>query len=407
MKQLILFFTFLGCLQLHAQISLPDHLTFDTSAFMISFRASHDIQSSAIRNEFTSILVKGGTLTDEIKGRSLDKHKGINRLGREFTGELFFADYKLTPFKGKKYGIMAEAGYQSLLAGVYSKDAFQLAFYGNASYVGDSADFSGSSFQYLDFQNFGLGLINKRSKSWISLNLVNIQNYFEAEIRDGSFYLAADSTQASLSMDAWSRNTYSGNFSQGLGVAVNFCINFEVDWRKQSKAYFQFKMKNLGIAKIRSVQNYSVDSTWAFGGFQMGDLLQDEQQSFDEVSWLDTLGVRTDTTKQVIALPAMLQFGKILHTGSGQPTQSFFGIKIYPRLNYVPKIYFGIDHRISEEMYVGASCSYGGFGLFRAGAYLRIQHKKYDFGIGTEDIWGLISKNAFGQMAGINFRCIL
>ncbi|MGV3631550.1 MAG: hypothetical protein ACO1O6_10090 [Bacteroidota bacterium] len=407
MRGIMITLLFSGSFLLRAQISLPEHLSFDTSKFMLSFRVSHDIQSSSVRNEFLSVMLKGGTLTDEIKDRSLDKHTDINRLGREFTGELIFADYQLSPFKGKKYGMMAEVGYNSLLAGVYAKDAFKLAFYGNASYVNDSADFSGSEFQYLDFQNFGIGLINKRTKSYFSLNLVNIQNYFEGEIRDGEFALSADSSQAVFGLNAWSKNSYSSDFTKGLGIAANFCINFEVSWRKESKAFFQFKVKNLGFARVRSVQSYSVDSTLAFGGFQLDDLLHNDQQSFSEVSWLDTLGVRTDTLKQFVALPAMIQFGKILSTDSDLQTQSFFGVKLYPRLSYVPKIYLGIDHRLSDDLHVGASCSYGGFGLFRAGIYAAVRKKNYDFGIGTEDIWGAVSKRGFGQMVCLNFTCIL
>ncbi len=408
MKKALLSGMLLMALVVRAQITLPERLRFDsTQTWMLSFRASHDIQTSALRNEFSSIMLKGGTLTDEIKDRSLNKHNDINRIGREFTGELIVADYKLSPFKGKKYGVMAEVAYQSLLAGVYAKDAFKLAFYGNSAYVGDSADFSGSEFQYIDFQNFGLGIINRKNKSWVSLNVVNVQNYFEAEVRDGSFYLSADSSQAHFALDAWSKNTYSSAFSKGLGFALNFCVNFEVDWRKNSRAFFQFKVRNLGFAGIRSVQTYEVDSSLAFGGFNLNDLLKNEQQSFDQVSWLDTLGVKTDTVKQIIALPAMLQFGKVIKEDSELQTQSFFGVKLYPRLSYVPKLYFGIDHKLSEEVHVGGSVSYGGFGLFRGGIYAAVRKGKCDFGIGTEDIWGLISKSGYGQMLGLSFRSIL
>lgn len=405
MKQLILFFAFLGCFQLQAQLILPEHLSFDTSAFMISFRASHDIQSSAIRNEFTSVLLKGGTLTDEIKDRTLNKHKDINRIGREFTVELLLADYGLKLFKGKKYALMSLVNYQSLMGGVYSKDAFQLAFYGNTSFVGDSADFSGSEFQYIDFYTMGGGLINRKSKSWVSLNLVSVEDYFEAQVREGSFYLSADSSQAQFHLNGWSKNTFSSK-SEGLGAALNFCVNFEVDWRKESRAMFQFNVRNLGFATIHSVKTYSVDSSLAFGGFNLKDLLEQDEQSFEQVSWLDSLGVQTDTVRQTIALPAMIQFGKILNTNSDLKTQSFFGIKLYPRLSYVPKLYFGIDHKLSDELHVGASCSYGGFGLLRGGVYAAVRKGKWDFGIGTEDIWGLVSQSGFGQMVGLNLKCI-
>lgn len=398
---------FVSCFFLRAQVSLPERLSFDTASFMLSARVSYDFQSSAIRNEFTNILLRGGTLTDEIKGRSMARHSGINRLGQEFTAEVQLADYSLTPFGQNKYAFFGEFGYQSLLSGVYAEDAFRLAFFGNESYLNDTADFSGSGFQYIDFENFGLGFTHKKTKSYLSINLVNVHNYFQADIRDGTFSMSADSSQAEFSLNARARNTFPPYFSKGLGVAVNICINLELPWRKESLAFFQFRVKNAGFAKIRSVQALAIDTAMTYNGFQMGDFLESGRTSFEGPAWLDTIGLRRDTVSHVVLLPAVIQFGKVLSLEPGLRTQSFFGIKVYPTVSYVPKIYAGVDHKLSEKFHVGASCSYGGFGLFRAGIYASMDGEKCDFGIGTEDIAGCVSQNGFGRMLALNLKCVL
>ena len=390
------------------QVSLPKTIDFDTTKrFEIGLNSSHDIQTTSISLKFANTLLKGGELTEDFTSKTLAKQNDINRIGREFSNELYFADYQFTPFKQNKYGLFAEIGYQSLSSGIYSQDLFEMVFKGNQNFIGDSAQFSGTGFKHYDFQNIGLGLIDKKTKSFLTLNFINLQNYAAGIATKGSYFMSPDSTEVDLALNAQSLNTYGSNFTKGLGIALNLTLNFEVPWRNEKTAIFQFKIKNFGAVKVNKLNSYEVDTNMAFSGFKFEDFLTNNSTDLSSISWLDTLNVRTDTISEMIVLPALIQFGKVLDKNFTGKTQSFFGIKLYPSLNYVPKLYLGFDYKATNEFHIGATGTYGGFGVLRVGVYANYQTKKLDFGFGTEDIYGLISKNGFGQMLHLKLICTL
>ncbi|MFN5418463.1 MAG: hypothetical protein ACK5B9_15500 [Flavobacteriia bacterium] len=390
------------------QVSLPKTVDFDsTKRFEFGLNSSHDIQTTSISLKFANTLLKGGELTDDFTSKTLAKQNDINRIGREFSNELYFADYQFTPFKQNKYGLFAEIGYQSLTSGIYSQDLFEMVFKGNQNFIGDSAHFSGTGFKHYDFQNIGLGLIDKKTKSFLTLNFINLQNYAAGITTKGSYFMSPDSTEVDLDLNAQSLNTYGANFNKGMGIALNLTLNFEVPWRNEKTAIFQFKIKNFGAVKVNKLNSYSVDTNIALSGFKFEDFLLNNSTDLSSISWLDTLNVRTDTISEMIVLPAMIQFGKVLDKNFTGKTQSFFGIKLYPSMHYVPKLYLGFDYKATDDFHVGATAAYGGFGVFRAGVYANYQTKKIDFGIGTEDVLGFISKNAFGQMIHLKLICTL
>lgn len=390
------------------QVSLPKTIDFDTTKrFEIGLNSSHDIQTTSISLKFANTLLKGGELTEDFTSKTLAKQNDINRIGREFSNELYFADYQFTPFKQNKYGLFAEIGYQSLSSGIYSQDLFEMVFKGNQNFIGDSAQFSGTGFKHYDFQNIGLGLIDKKTKSFLTLNFINLQNYAAGIATKGSYFMSPDSTEVDLALNAQSLNTYGTNFTKGMGIALNLTLNFEVPWRNEKTAIFQFKIKNFGAVKVNKLNSYEVDTNMAFSGFKFEDFLTNNSTDLSSISWLDTLNVRTDTISEMIVLPALIQFGKVLDKNFTGKTQSFFGIKLYPSLNYVPKLYLGFDYKATNEFHIGATGTYGGFGVLRVGVYANYQTKKLDFGFGTEDIYGLISKNGFGQMLHLKLICTL
>lgn len=406
MKKISLIVALLSVFLGNTQISLPNALSFDTTQrFEISFSSSHDIQSTSIPRSFSGLLIKGGTIEDDFSTKILNQQHEINRIGREFTNELFYANYKLKLLNKTKFGLIAQANYNSFSSGIYSQDLFELFFKGNEGFIGDSAVFSGSKFKHIDMQSLGLGLIDKETKSYLTLNLVNIQNYFDANISRGIYRLSADSSETSLSLSAKSLSTYGANFNQGLGASVNLCLNFEIPFMKDKNAYFQFKVSNFGFAKIKSSILLSSDTTIAFSGFEMDDFLKQNSSDFSNISWLDTLNVQQDTLSRIVLLPAVIQFGKLLNSNYEGNLQSFFGIKVIPALSYVPKIYAGLDYKTKVNIHLGLNCSYGGFGTFRAGIYANYWTNKVALGIGTEDFYSLISKNGFGQMFNLRMIC--
>ncbi|MES2589765.1 MAG: hypothetical protein V4622_12360 [Bacteroidota bacterium] len=385
----------------NAQISLPNSFDSIQYKFTFNLKASHDFQSSAISNEFSSKLIKGGFIDENLINSTFDKHKKINRLGREFTNELKITN---SCSKIKKWDILYEAGYFSIFSANYSKDLFGLIFKGNQDYIGDTADFSGSSFQYVGFQTLGFGLSHKKSKSSFSLNLVNVDNYFSSFYPKASIIFAADSSQMDVDLKGNLDRTYTKKFDKGFGLALNFNVNIEVPWKDDSKAFFQFQVQNLGFAKVDQIIENKIDTNIVYSGFNFDNLMSLNTNYLENNLWQDTLNISQDTISKFVMLPTMIQFGKVLNANSSSKIQSFFGVKMYPTLRYVPKIYFGIDYLIAKSIHLGLTSAYGGFGNFRVGFYANYAASKFDFGLGTEDVYGCFSKQAMGQMFNVRMK---
>lgn len=386
-----------------SQLVLPTILDSSEQKYALSLRSSHDIQASAIQLDLVKKFIYGGEISDAMIQSNLGNHKEINRLGREFTNELKFVS-PLPFFKSKEFNLLVDLNYSSLFSANYSQDLFRLAFVGNQDFIGDTAKFSGTNFKFIDFQTFGIGLSHKKSKSNFSLNAVNVQNYLSSQITDGELIFASDSSALELNLAGDFHSTFSQKFNKGLGLALNFTLNLSVPWKDESTAFFQFQARNLGFAKVEQVNRIQVDTSLNYNGFTLEELVNFDQSLFEGSKWQDTLNVKQDTVSSFIFLPVMIQFGKVLKTDFDKKIQSFFGVKMYPSLNYVPKVYAGLDYRIKSNFHAGLAAAYGGFGNLRAGIYANYASKKMNVGIGTEDIVGLISKKGFGQMLSINFQ---
>jgi hypothetical protein len=394
---------FLNVFSSFSQLVLPNYLDSNEQKLHISFRSSHDIQSTSLQNELMFKFIQGGLISKELINTNSLKHNEINRLGREFTNEIKFITS--LPFKKlSEWNFLSEVNYNSIFSSNYSGDLFKIVFQGNQSFIGDTAKFSGTNFNFIDFQTFGLGLSHKKSKSNFSLNLVNVQNYLSSTFSDAELIFAQDSSDINVNLAGDLNSTFSSKFNKGLGIALNFTLNISVPWKEDNNAFFQFQVRNFGFAKINQINRYQVDTIISYAGFNLDELLNFDQSIFDGTKWQDTLNVSQDTISKFILLPAMIQFGKVLKSNYDKNLQSFFGVKMFPSLRYVPKVYAGIDYKITEKFHSGFSFAYGGFGNFRAGLYANYLSDKINVGIGTEDMYGLISKKGFGQMLSINFQ---
>ena len=87
--------------------------------------------------------------------------------------------------------------------------------------------------------------------------------------------------------------------------------------------------------------------------------------------------------------------------------QSFFGIRVYPTLIYNPYIFAGANYKALDWLNVGASVSYGGFAGFKTGIYSNISFDKFQMGLGTDNLIGMLSKRGNGQSLYLKLRCTI
>lgn len=401
-------FLLIFCIGFSGKTQLLQPIQFDTTALNHEFivQGGADYFSSAIYRDFGTKLLFGGTITNDIKNTTFDRHNTLNRFGVDLQADIEYRNYKVNMFGKKNWGFLIKAGYSTIGSAAYSKDLFGLAFYGNDAYLDTTANFSGTTAKFMSFQKIGFGIISKSRKSSITLNVINVSTAFKGVVNTGELQQNADGSLVSLTLDGSYASTRTSNFSNGIGASVDFDFKVPFNWIQNRKAYLHFQLKNLGVAYMhQGMQQYVIDSTYNYAGFTVDQLVNSETLYGDQFSLTDSLQIDSNISNKWMVLPTLFQAGKIMDEHYTGKLQSFFGVRLYPTMLYSPLIYAGANYRPISWLDLGISGSFGGFGGFRTGFYSNFKIKNFHLGIGTEDIIGWVSKRGLGQSLNLRLRC--
>ncbi len=367
-----------------------------------------ELSSTSIQNQLFRKLLFGGEITTDQINASLSKHLPMNRLGVDLNSEVEYRNFKSTVFKNSNWGYLIKAGYYAVGGANYSKDIFGLIFNGNQNYLGSSVNISGSSFAFSTFQKIGFGVIDKKSKSSITLNYINASDFQGANIQEGTMDLNADGTLVKLNTKGSYRSTQGANFCKGIGAGIDIDYRFMIIRNGVKNSTFQFIAKNIGLVNyFAGLQSYQMDSTINFEGFKLNQLYGNQSIFNDSVSYIDSLHIHQSVEKKVLFLPGFLQFGKIINEDYSSKWNYFYGIRLYPTLAYTPMLYLGGQWKPNEKVEIGSQASVGGFSRFRMGLYSNFNVSNWVIGIGSQDVIGMISKKGYGQSLLIRLRCKL
>ena len=365
-----------------------------------------DVTGTSMRKEFVNTLAFGGYIDSDMKDRTLKSTHANNRIGVFGSGEVTYVSGAANLFKSGKYSWLVKAGYYAIGNINYTKDAFKMTFYGN-SYLGvDTANLTGTRISGMQFQKAGFGFYHKKTGSSLTLNVVNVQNQLSGYIRKGQFSQDANMDSVSLRLNGDMTYSTGKAFSKGIGFAIDFDFYLKVPWLKDS-ATFQFTVQNLGAAYMfKSQSTYSPDSTYRYSGFTLDQIKNSGNLFGDNFSLLDSLNVEKKEVKRWVMVPAYLQVMKLVDLASAKKLQSFFGIRFYPTIGIVPTGFAGLFYRFVPRVSVSASVAFGGSSTVRGGLMLGYHGNKLGIQLGTDDIYGLVSKKGFGQSALIRLSWV-
>ncbi len=365
----------------------------------LNFSGNFDVTGTSMRKEFLNTLAFGGYIDSEMKDRTLKAHRANNRVGAFLSGEVSYVSGATSLFKSGKYSWLVKAGYYVTGNVNYTKDAFKMTFYGN-SYLGeDTANLTGTRISGMQFQKAGFGFYHRKTGSSLTLNVVNVQNQYGGYIRNGKWYQGANADSINLRLNGDMTYSSGKDFSKGIGFAVDFDFYLKVPWLKDS-ATFQFTVQNLGATYMFKPQTqYSADSTYRFSGFTFDQIKNGGNMFGDDFSLLDSLNVQKKEVKRWVMVPAFIQISKLVDLESAKKLQSFFGIRFYPTIGIVPSGFAGLFYRFIPRVSASANVAFGGSSIVRGGLMFAYHGDKLGIQLGTDDIYGLVSKRGFGQSA--------
>ena len=343
-------------------------------------------QSTSIGKDITKSFFYGGFIDSEMKQLSSDRHDEINRFGLEMNAEFEYRNEKLGLFKDSLIGLIVKGGIYNFSSMIYSKDIFDLAFFGNEMFVGDTANLTGSEFSSVTFQKLGFGLIDKRTRSSLAFNFVGLNNYVQGVFGDSYVYQNQELDSMAIEFSGSAERALGKGYFKGIGLALDIDYRFKMKKNEDDHIHFQLLARNLGFAVMKG-ENYNLNSSLTYSSYQIDDLINAETIFNDTDEFVSELSDTSSNRNSVILLPAMFQFTKLIDPMSSKRIQGFFGFRTFLNKAYIPMLFGGLDFRAASWYRIGAQLSYGGFSQLRWGMYSALCFKKIELGIASENLF--------------------
>ena len=410
MRKLILAGAFALTSNLYLQAQLTP--TFIDSTALIRIGASGQFQSTAVPHEFLHPFLFGGFIEEEMKNNAAQYLKSKNNLSLEFGGGLAFNSgikKELLGIKNAFWGV--ELGTQFLSFSTYTQDLFNLTFYGNNPYVGQTLDFAGSRTNTLWFHritlvggvqtsNFGpfdrLELTLKPSFYLGSYNLQASLDRANLLTEENGEYIDVD-FQASYNITDTALNA--GKI-EGYGGGLDFDLKTQL-----GKTLITLSVNNLGVISFKDQYNYQIDSAFTFSGYAIEDVFNIQDTLIDVASLEDSILVAQEESNTLF-----LPFRVGLYVELPLADQIFWGTLAQYRLapNYLPFVQTRVKYEATDELFYAAlSAAYGGYGGFQAGLHLGVKVQGISLELGTSNYLGFFSiktQRSQGVYAQLGYR---
>lgn len=374
----------------------------DTALFQknheLVFSGIADYQSTSIGKDITKSFFYGGFINDGMKGQTSARQQLINRFGIDLNSEIEYRNHTSKIFKDSTKGFLLKHGIYNFSAIEYAEDVFDLLFYGNSAFIGDTAFLTGSRFDSFSFQKIGFGWFDKYSKSSFTLNAIGVHNIISGRIENGSLYQSASIDSIGLSLDAKYNQSNSNTFC-GFGLAVDIDYRFDMPKNKNEKIYFQLLMRNLGVVCLPKVRSYSINSNVNYDAYSIDDLMNASTIFNDTEGTLGSFSDSSSSGTDWKLLPALFQFTKLVDRSSMRKLQGFYGARAYLSSSFMPMFFSGMDYHPVKWYRIGLQASYGAFSNLRWGMYSALKFDRFSLGLASENLFSKTGESIILRMS--------
>ncbi len=386
-----------------------EFLNFEQTGRSISINGEYELGSNGLYNSFFNKFILGGYIDKNLKDKQVAHMKELNVLGAN-------ANYDITAFFGKntKFSYLIGIKDQQIFNASYTKDFYQLAFYGNKPYLGETKNFSGSSINSLRFQELKVGFIwhkiDTTAKIGASVSILKGQQLFYIKANQGSsLYTNATGTELIFNSNftmAVSDNSkkISPLIYQGIGASAN--IFFETPYQSKlgKGSVLTVNANNIGFLHWfdNSVQ-YSSDSSFTFSGYHVDNLLALKDSTLSAINKDTIIKNTTNAHKQSfnVNIPTnLLIINKILFTDKFAFSTGF---RYLFNSNFKPYFFMQGEYKFTKHFSTALLVGYGGYAKLGVGLTLVYNTPAFYVKLGSNSLQGYISpKNTYGQGAFIS-----
>ena len=365
------------------------------------------VASSSIPQNFMNKFIFPGFIDDNLKKEASDKIKNKNYFGGNAIGNiniLFSAlndTSKTSKLFGFGFGIRTEVDLR------FTRDLFDLIFYGNQPFAGTTLNLNNTNFNALSYSflelSFGTSKItsNTCTSLWGDMGLVLGHGFTDLNLKNASIfteqngdYLALSASESTISMS----EALTTSFPKGLGV------KFDIHYSQQTESSKLFiSVENIGGILWRNATSADIDTTFYFEGIEIENIFQLSDSVWNQFSSIDSLITsKKEDIFKIIPVDFTVYYKKKLNL-------IYFDLLARHRLfaNYTPFVRAGLNFDL-PLFSPGITAAYGGYSNLRIGLNTDIKLiNALKIQIGTNNILGAIipkSTNALDGYAGLLFR---
>lgn len=361
--------------------------------------ANYNIGSNAITNGFINSFYTGGFINDAQKSRVENKMSRSNQIGGDANAGIYYLQKKDTCLHHKTSAWFVSVKNRVHANADFSRDLFNVGFYGNSPYRGQTADFSGFNLQLLQYQQFQAGLIGERFG--IGLSVYNGQqllllNAKTAMLYTSQFgeYIDFNTSYSMLVSDT--KNSGPGAMN-GIGTGLDFYCRLPVKLHHEQKGDLEVDMTDLGFIRWNNQTNhYKNDTLYHFEGFAIKNVFQLADTSIHYTAKRVLNARPAQQSAYASPLPATID---VKYVPLGIRYQCVVGIRYRFASDYMPYGYAQFRYRFGNRLSASAEIGYGGYANLQSGFTLKASFKKgYSGQLGTNNLFGyLFPLNSCGQ----------
>ena len=353
--------------------------------------------SSNLTNEFINKLLFGGTITDELKNKILDKTKKTNRIGLEINNEIrvYIIDTIFPKYPNHIY-YFGFGSFRNRNA-KFSHDFFKTLFYGNKSYAGKTAKLGNTKVIDSKFEKITFGILHKNRNSSLGISLIIGDKFHSYNFKQADLFTSLDGRQLIVNYNGKIVNSDKENDNfmafSGAGVGLDFRHDFNI-----FKQNLSLDITNFGISIWKRNTTYSNEQSLIdYTGIEVSNIINIGNKEIDSVA--KSLLPPTENRGFTTLLPAIFRIDKTFDFT--KKLQPIYGVKYILNANYIPSAYAGIHYNVNKKIGFSGALAFGGYTNFRitTGAYFNL--KKVFAGIESQNLIGLFSKNGHGKGLGL------
>lgn len=389
-----------------AQFYNPFTAYYPQSKKTIGIHAEYDLGSNAVNTDFVNSLYLGKSISKEQKDAVSSKLNNTNRMGGNLNQEMYYR-YKPDSSSKKNIGYWVAIKNRGLTNAKFSRDFFNLTFYGNKQFEDKTAILSDFNFNLLQFQQIQGGVskkINKGEATYgLGVSLLNGQNYQSLSLPKAELYTAPNGEYLDFRADAIyllsdSSKTALGT-TNGVGFGVDVYADIPYKTKKDREERIIIEIRDMGMIwwNTNSLK-MDRDTTYHYDGVYVPNLFNLQNQTFGNGNKDSVIQNLQPLHKKNFAstLPASLAISTISTYGK---LQLIKGFRYRFNANAKVNIFLNANYFFSKHFMFSLGASYGGYSKvnFYCGAGLNVG-KGIILHVASNNIEGfIVPKKSLGQ----------